>query len=129
MTKQLSKEIMKRSRLRNNFLRNRTERNKILYNKQITVCLFSKNLKKDTMKTIKTVIDKELFWKSVKPLLSDKLHIRDRINISEKGEILKTELETAETLNGFFSNIPKNWNILSQSEFDPVTEKHSRSNS
>ena len=61
MTKQLSKEIMKRSRLRNNFLRNRTERNKILYNKQITVCLFSKNLKKDTMKTIKTVIDKELF--------------------------------------------------------------------
>ena len=113
MTKQLSKEIMKRSRLRNNFLRNRTEINKILYNKQITVCLFSKNLKKDTMKTIKTVIDKELFWKSVKPLLSDKLHIRDRINISEKGEILKTELETAETLNGFFSNIPKNWNILS----------------
>ena len=113
MTKQLSKEIMKRSRLRNNFLRNRTERNKILYNKQITVCLFSKNLKKDTMKTIKTVIDKKLFWKSVKPLLSDKLHKRDRINISEKGESLKTELETAETLNGFFSNIPKNWNILS----------------
>ena len=48
----------------------------------------------------------------MKPLLSDKSHIRDRINISEKGEILKNESETAETLNGFFSNIPKNWNIL-----------------
>ena len=36
MTKQLSKEIMKRSRLRNNFLRNRTEENKVLYNRQIT---------------------------------------------------------------------------------------------
>ena len=34
MTKKLSKEVMKRSRLRNNFLRNRTEENKILYNKQ-----------------------------------------------------------------------------------------------
>ena len=34
MTKQLSKEITKRSKLRNNFLRNRTEANKILYNTQ-----------------------------------------------------------------------------------------------
>ena len=33
MTKQLSEEIMKRSRLRNNFLGNRTEENKILYNR------------------------------------------------------------------------------------------------
>ena len=34
ITKQLSKEIMKRSRLRNNFLRSRTEENKIPYNRQ-----------------------------------------------------------------------------------------------
>ena len=33
MTKQLSKEIMKRSGLHNNFLGNRTEGNKILYNR------------------------------------------------------------------------------------------------
>ena len=38
-TKQLSKEIMKRSRLRNNFLRNRTEENKILYNRQSNYCV------------------------------------------------------------------------------------------
>ena len=38
MTKQLSKEIMKRSRLCNNFLRNRTEDNKILYNRQRNYC-------------------------------------------------------------------------------------------
>ena len=40
------------------------------------------------------VIDNKLFWKSVKPLLSDKSRISDSINISEKGEILKTGLET-----------------------------------
>ena len=40
------------------------------------------------------VTDNKLFWKSVKPSLSDKSRISDSINISEKGEILKTGLET-----------------------------------
>ena len=47
--------------------------------------------------------------------------MRDRINISEKGEILKTESETAETLNSFFSNMVKNLNISRYSEFDLLT--------
>ena len=71
---------------------------------------------------IKNVTDNKLFLKSVKPLLSDKSRIRDRINISEKGEILKTESETAETPNSFFSNIVKNLNISRYGEFNPVTE-------
>ena len=125
MTKQLSKEIMKRLRLRNNFLRNRTEENKILYNRQRNYCVsplrksrrgYFENL------NITNVTDDKLFWKSVKPLLSDKSRIRDRINISEKGKILKVESETAESLNSFFSNIVKNLNISRHSEFDPVTE-------
>ena len=66
--------------------------------------------------------DNKLFWKSVKPLLSDKLCIRGRINISKKDEILNTEFETAETLNSLFSNIVKNLNISRYIEFDPVTE-------
>ena len=49
-------------------------------------------------------------------------HARDRISISEKGEILKIESETAETLNIFFSNIVKNLNISRYSEFDSITE-------
>ena len=58
----------------------------------------------------------------MKTLLSDKSCIRDRISISENGEILNIELETAETLNSFFSNIVKNLNILRCSEVNPVTE-------
>ena len=57
----------------------------------------------------------------MKPLLSDKSRIRDRINISEKCEILKTESETAESVNSFFSNIVKNLNIPRYIEFDLVT--------
>ena len=47
-TKQHSWEIMKRLRLRNNFLRNRTEKNKILniIDKGITAYLFCESLNK-----------------------------------------------------------------------------------
>ena len=60
------------------------------------------------------------YWKSVKPLLSDKSLMRDRINVSQKGEILKTESKTVETLNSLFSKIVKNLNIWRYSDFDPV---------
>ena len=125
MTKQLSKEIMKRSRLHKNFLRKRTEENKILYNRQGNYCVsLLRKYKRGYYKNlnIRNVTDNKLFWKSVKPLLSDKSHRRDTINISEKGKILKTESETAESLNSFFSNIVKNLNISRYSEFDHVTE-------
>ena len=39
MTKKLYKETMKRSRLRNNFIRNRTEENTVLYNRQRNYCV------------------------------------------------------------------------------------------
>ena len=138
MTKQLSKEAMKRSRLRNNFLGNRTEGNKIIYDRHRNVYLFclylfcvylfcvsllqkSKAGYYENL-TIKNVTDKKLLCKLVKPLLSDKLCTTDRINISEKGEILKTMSETRKTLNSFFSNVANNLSILRYREFDPVTE-------
>ena len=34
------------------------------------------------------------FWKTLKPVLSDKLTHKEKINLSEKGEILKTNMET-----------------------------------
>ena len=47
LAKQLSKEIMKKSRLCNSFLRNRTEEKKILYNweENYFVSFFLKKLK------------------------------------------------------------------------------------
>ena len=68
------------------------------------------------------VTDNKLFWKSVNLYFQTNSRKRDRINISEKGEILKTESKTAESLNSFISNIVKNLNISRYSEFNPVTE-------
>ena len=36
---------------------------------------------------------------------------RDKIHLTQKDEIVKTELETAETLNSFFANVINNLKI------------------
>ena len=43
---------------------------------------------------------------------------KDRMNLSEKGESVKTELETAEVLNKFFSNIANNLEISKYSKYE-----------
>ena len=42
---------------------------------------------------------------------------RDKINLSEKGDLVKTELETAEFLNKFFSNIVNKLEISKYSKY------------
>ena len=121
ITKDLSKAIMKRSRLRNNFLKNRTEENKTLYTKQRNYCVsLLKKSKKKYFANLneKDILDNKLFWKTIKPSLSDKVMTRDRINLSEKGESVKTELETAEVLNKFFSEIVNNLEISKYSKYE-----------
>ena len=125
MTKHLSKDIMKRSRLPNNFLRNRVKDNRSFYKRHINLCLSlpGKSKKKyNKILNVKKITDNKVFWKTIKPLLWDKSCVRDRISIRENSEIFKTESETAETLNDYFSNITKNLNISWHSEFDSFTE-------
>lgn len=94
MIKQLSKEIMKRSKLCNNFLKNRTEDDRILYKKLRNYCLsLLRKSKKEYYKNL-----------NVREITENK---RDRISISEKSVTLKAKSETAETLDDFFSNYSK----------------------
>ena len=55
------------------------------------------------------------FWKTIKLSLFDKVITRDRINLSEKGKLVKIELETAEVL---FSNIFNNLEISKHSKYE-----------
>ena len=59
----------------------------------------------------KNILDDKLLSTTIKPSLSDEVITRDGINLSKKGELIKTELETAEVLNKFFSNIINNLEI------------------
>ena len=61
---------------------------------------------------------KKLFWKTIKPALSDKIITRDRIDLSEKGESVRTELETAAVLNKLLSNIVNNLEISKYSKYE-----------
>ena len=68
------------------------------------------------------VFDNKLFWKTVKPSLSEKFNAKERISLSGNGEIEKTEKGTAEVFNNFFGNNVKNLNISHYSDFDPIIE-------
>ena len=70
MTKALSKEIMRRSKLKNNFSKNTTEENRSLYKKQRNLCVNLLRKKKRNYYNnldLKVFEDNKQSWSSVKP--------------------------------------------------------------
>ena len=114
MNKILSKAIMTRSRLRNKFLKNPNNLNKTSYTKYRNYCtsLFRKQKKAfyNNLDT-KLITDNKTFWKTVKPLFSDKHFSNKKITLLEGNEIISKDCEVAETLNTFFSNVVENLDI------------------
>ena len=68
-------------------------------------------------------MDNKLFWKTIKSSFSDKIVTRDRIHLTENDEPVKTELETAETLNYCFENVIRKLMIPNYSEYDPLIDR------
>ena len=98
--KDLSKAIMTRTKLRNIFLQNKSEENKICYTKQQNFCVsFLREAKKQYYQNLneKAVADNKLFWKTVKPFLSVKVSGMDKIHLIENNELIKSDSKTAET--------------------------------
>ena len=125
-TKELSKEIITRSRRLNKYLKNRNEENRAIYVKQRNYCVsLLRKSKKKYYENLdeRNLMDNKLFWKTRKPSFSDKIVTRDRIHLTENGEVVKTELETAEALNNFFGNVIINLMIPKYSEYDPSIDR------
>ena len=79
--------------------------NRVLYTQQRNYCVFL--LRKTKIRyyanlNVKKILDNKQFWKVVKPLFFDKSISGDKINLTENGEYVKTEVETAEVSNSFF---------------------------
>ena len=75
MNKTISKEIMKRTRFRNQFLKNRTDENKSRYTKQRNYCILLLTKTKTQYYSNldeKNVTDNKAFWKTVKPFFQTK---------------------------------------------------------
>ena len=115
MTKALSKAIMQRTCLRNKFLKNPTNQNRLSYKKQIKFCLsLLIKEKKEYFANLneKDITNNRKFWYTVKPFLSDKIKSRENIILINNERIMSDEVEIASTLNDFFSNIIKNLKLL-----------------
>ena len=83
MTKDLSEEIMKRSRLRSRFLKDKSLEIRMLYTQQRNHCVSL--LRKTKIRYYanineKKILDNKQFFKVVKPLFSDKSISGDKIN-------------------------------------------------
>ena len=108
LKKNVSKVIMTRSKLGNKILTNRAEENMSLYFKQRNYCVsFLRKAKKVYHSNLdeKNVTDNRSFWKTIKPLLFDKLTNKKKTNLSENREMLKRDTETTKVSNIFYSNV------------------------
>ena len=114
MIKELHKAIMKRSRLRNKFLKNRTENNQKNFKLQRNVC---KKLMRTTKKLYcsnlytKKGTDNKTFWKTIIPFFTRRSLKGEKINLIENGKTISNDSELCNIFNGFFSNIISELNI------------------
>ena len=116
MNKTLQKAVMTRSRLRNKFLKNKTQSNETVYKNQRNYCvsLFRKEKKSffgnlDT----KNITGNKIFRKTVKPFLVNKISInRNKITLTQKDEIISHSKDVAEKFNTIFVNVVSNLGIL-----------------
>ena len=125
LNKELSKAHKKRTYLRNRFLKKRSDQNKKLYTKQRNYCVsLLRKTKKNHYVNLnqKDIADNKQFWRTVKPLLSDKSKSNEKITLVEGGKITGEDNSNAEILNSFFCNAVKNLKIPEFKDTNPLTE-------
>ena len=66
---------------------------------------------------ISSVTDNTKFWKTVKPLFSDKISHQETINLVENNTVLNNDQVFADTCNNCFNNIIKNLLSLTNKNF------------
>ena len=117
MTKELRKEIMWRSKLKNKFNKERNHINWCNYKRQRNCCLsILRKSKKEYFNSLnmKQVSDNKLFWKSVKPFFNDKGSNSSKITLVEENNIISDEKEIANIMNNYFINVTKTLNLKKQ---------------
>ena len=108
MNKALSKAIMQRTKLRNKFLEDPSAANGSSYNKQRNCCvsLIQKEKKKYFANlNKKDFLDKKFFLQTIKPFLSEKTKLREKIALIENVNLVSDDAEVVNCLSNFFSNV------------------------
>ena len=125
MTKDLSKAIMKRSNLRKKYLDQKNTYNRRRYNEQRNYCVtLLRRTKKIYFNNLneKLVTDNKLFWKTIKPWLSDKIFSNDKIILIENETVESCPIETSKIFNDYFANIVNSLEITKYSEYNSTAD-------
>ena len=114
ITKESSKAIMQRPKLRNLFLKVRSDENRIRYKKQRNICVSL--LRKAKRKhyedlSIADVTDNKKFWKRVKPSFGNKIKGNPNIALVENNDLITDEKSLPETFSDYFVNVVLNLGI------------------
>ena len=102
MTKELNKAIMTQSRLPNKYLKEQSADSNMDHDKQRNYCvnLLRRNKKSHfTNSNISSTTDNKKFWKTVKPLFSDKISHKETVNLVENDTILSDDQIVTDTFN------------------------------
>ena len=96
------------------------------FNKELSKAVMTKTKLRNNNKNQneKSAVDNKLLWKTVKPLQSDKVTGKSKINSIENNELVKADLETAEissiVQNRLFTSIVQNLDISRYSNDEPL---------
>ena len=110
MTKTLRKAIMKRSKLRNKFNKERNIENWSEYKRQRNLC---SNLLKESKKchfnnlNVKDVTENKQFWKTIKPFFTEKNKTTNNIILTENNQTVREDKTIFQIFNTYFTNITK----------------------
>ena len=113
MDSNLNHAIILRSKLRNEFLNSRSNKDREAYKKQKKLCISLLN-KKDYFETLdmKSVTDKKMFWETVAPLFSNNSEASIKTILSENEKLIINDQKCVEVFNNYFNSIVKEINIL-----------------
>ena len=105
MTKALRKAIMRRSALKNKYIKEKSDEAERAFRKQKNYT--NKLLKKEKKKyfgnlDLKKITDNKRFWNTIKPLFSNGSGKSGKITLVENEEIITDDKDIAETFNNFF---------------------------
>ena len=106
MNKSHSHAHMKRIWLRNCCLKKRSEQNRLSHVKQRNYCVSLPRKTKENYYAnlnVKDIVDNKQFWRTVKPLFSDKTKSNEKITLLEGETVTTQDEQNADLLNIFFT--------------------------
>ena len=114
MTKALRKAMMHRKKLRNRYIKRRTEENLKAFKKQRNFCVkLLRRTKSDYYRNLDLgdLTDNRKFWKTVKPVFSNEIQTSSSVTLIEDGEVITDDAKIAEIFNHYFANITESLGI------------------